>query len=220
MPKTINYPKTNFEKCLILTKSVYELNGDCSFEDCAKHMNRPLSGVFTTTVGSSVKYGLLHSKSKHLRLTDLGRSIISTYDLSLMKEAFIKPPLFEKIINDLKDQAYNKNSLTDILFNQYEVPKNHASKVAKYFLEGMQFLKSFSSEEEKNVDNSITTTVSTQINNPTVKKDKHPKTKNETNNLDNFNLVLETNTLKLNVSSKDDRNLDIVIRVLQELKNS
>lgn len=143
MPRIILYPRTNLEKCIELAKTVFRLGGKSDLQSLAKAMNKPLSGVFTTTIGSCVKYGLLVSKHREVELTELGKNVCISSGGELRNylfDCFNQVMMFRELFDHLEDEKISKEYIAGRLIHEFDVPEKDSGKVAKYFIENLTLL--------------------------------------------------------------------------------
>lgn len=144
MPKTIDYPRTNYLSSWEVAEVVDDTGGKCSIEACARKLNRKVSGSFKAILGSAVKFGLLTSKREMLTTTNLFRRIKHAYDKAEEKiyhrEAFLHPPLFAHICRKFRNRELPVHMLDVMLVREFGVEEINAQNVAKAFVEGARMV--------------------------------------------------------------------------------
>lgn len=140
MPKTIDYPRTTYQSAWEVAEVVDDTGGKCSFETCARKLNRKVSGSFKAIIGSAVKFGLLTSKRELLTTTNLFRRIKHAYDkqeeLLYHREAFLHPPLFNQICRKFRNRELPVHMFDIMLIREFGVEEINAQNVAKAFVDG------------------------------------------------------------------------------------
>ncbi|GAB3832865.1 hypothetical protein [Hymenobacter jeollabukensis] len=144
MPKTIDYPRTNYLSAWEAAEVVDDTGGKCSVDACARKLNRKVSGSFKAILGSAVKFGLLISKREMLTTTNLFRRIKNAYDKTEEKiyhrEAFLHPPLFSHICRKFRNRELPVHMLDVMLVREFDVEEINAQNVAKAFVEGARMV--------------------------------------------------------------------------------
>lgn len=158
MAKIIGYPRSSFKASMELAEAVYSLGGNCTKESCADEMGKKMSGGFTSIIGAAVKFELVQSKKGELLTSDLFNKIKLSYDedekKKYEKEAFLKPPVFQKLTEKLSGKTL-PSYLDKFLIREFEVDKDRASRVAKYFIEGAKFVELFDNQGRIQLENNI-----------------------------------------------------------------
>jgi hypothetical protein len=144
MPRLVSYPRSSLKKSLDLAKAVDDLGGSCNLGTCADKMGMKVSGGFTSIIGGAVKFGLITYKRDTLATTELYKSIKHSYDenekMKYLREALFKPPLFNELYDRFKNRELPTNMLDKVLIREFKVDERAASRVAKYFIDGVKYI--------------------------------------------------------------------------------
>ncbi|MPQ60158.1 hypothetical protein [Duganella sp. FT27W] len=140
MAKIIDYPRTSLRSALQLADAVDGFAGSCSAELAAEKLGKKISGAFAAQIGSAVKFGLIENKKSKLSVTPMYRNYKLAYtpaeEASVLREAFLLPPLFSSIYNRFKGQKLPIEHFEKMLMKEFHVPDDISSRVASYFLDG------------------------------------------------------------------------------------
>jgi hypothetical protein len=138
MPKLVDYPRSSLKASLEVGKTVNDLGGTCSIESCAEALGKKIGGSFNAQIAAAVKFGFIVKTSGNLSITNLYKKIELAYDeiekTFLLREAFFKIPLFEKLYNRFKEGKLPIQMLDKLLIREFEVPRKIAHRVANYFI--------------------------------------------------------------------------------------
>jgi hypothetical protein len=144
MPKIINYPNASFEKSLEIAKATFELGGTCNEETCAEKLNKKVSGGFKTIIASAQKFGLIDYHKGEITVSPEYELIEHAYNdeerSQALAKAFFEPDVFQELFNRFEGKKLPIDLLERMLIREYEVNPKRASRVAKYFVDGLEFL--------------------------------------------------------------------------------
>ena len=158
MPKILNYPNASFEKSLEVAKATFELGGNCNEETCAEKLGRKVSGGFKAIIATAQKFGLIEYSKGDIEVTHEYELIEHAYTESekydALIKAFLQPQVFEDLFKRFEGKKLPVELLNRMLIREYEVDSKRASRVAKYFTDGLEFLNLIdSSNHFKSLDN-------------------------------------------------------------------
>lgn len=150
MPKILNYPRASFGKCLELADAADSLGGSCDSETCAESLDRKVSGSFRAIIASAQKFDLINYEKGTISVSDTYSLIKHAYSdeekLDTLREAFLKPEVFSDLYERFVGNKLPIEMLEKILIREYDVEEREASRISKYFVDG---LKEFGLLDEK-----------------------------------------------------------------------
>jgi hypothetical protein len=139
MPRKVDYPRATINNCLDLAKAVDQLGGISSFETCAEHMGKKVSGAFNAIIHTSTKFGFTTNKSGQLQTTDLYKNYKLAYNdnekREILRKAVFNVPVFRQLYEKFKEVKLPVKMLDKILVREFDVDDNYGGRVAKYFVE-------------------------------------------------------------------------------------
>ncbi len=144
MPKKILYPRTNFRRSLELALKLISEEAPLTYEELAEICQTPKSGVFITTIGSAAKHGLVYSKGNVVSKTNLLDTItknIGDNHMFLLHLSFLTPEVYFDIYKKYNGERLPVQELPKLLTQKYQVEERFAGRIAKYFLEGLEYLR-------------------------------------------------------------------------------
>ncbi|MEN0050606.1 MAG: hypothetical protein AAF806_26310 [Bacteroidota bacterium] len=158
-PKIVvpSYPRHNLESCLRLPKAIFDQNaGKLTKDDeVAKYIGRSLSGPVRMEISSCSKYGLLEKpEARHLKPTELAKSILRPQDPSdkraALHKAILKAPLISDVYKHYRgelipDAEFFHNALID----KFKLPKDKVVEFKTVFIESLKFAELLKDENEK-----------------------------------------------------------------------
>lgn len=150
MPRKVEYPTSSFSKSLDLANAVNDLGGECSSESAADHLGKKLSGGFNAIINSAIKYKLISNSRGQLSNTDLYKKIKLAYTQEEEREnkieGFLNPPTFSKLYDRFVGMKLPISTLDRILIREYDVEEKIASRLVKYFKDGLASLELLTSD--------------------------------------------------------------------------
>lgn len=144
MPKILNYPSASFDKSLEVAKATFELGGNCNEETCAEKLGKKVSGGFKSIISASQKFGLIEYSKGEIEVTPEYELIEHAYSEDernqALTKAFLAPQVFQELYDRFQGKKLPITLLEKMLIREYGVSSNRASRVSKYFTDGLEFL--------------------------------------------------------------------------------
>ncbi len=144
MPKILNYPSASFDKSLEVAKATFELGGSCNEETCAEKLGKKVSGGFKAITSAAQKFGLIEYSKGEIEVTADYELIEHAYDDEergqALTKAFLTPEVFQELYNRFQGKKLPISLLEKMLIREYDVDAKKASRVSKYFTDGLEFL--------------------------------------------------------------------------------
>ena len=144
MPKILLYPRNSFEKSLEIAEAALALGGSCDEETCAEKLGKKVSGGFKSIISSAQKYGLIEYHRGIIKVSADYQFIVHSYTEDEKKsrkaKAFLTPQVFSELFHRFEGKKLPVELLEKMLIREYNVEPNLASRVSKYFTEGLRSL--------------------------------------------------------------------------------
>lgn len=146
--KSALYPAVTLEDCLEFIRKIDSIGGESvSYASIISLMGlkNPTTRSFLSRISASKQYGLILTGNSKAQLTDVGRRILRSADeeqtKNLLVDAFINPPLYQKLVERFFGKALPpKNQLANLLMNEYRIIRQVKDLAADCFYKSAQFL--------------------------------------------------------------------------------
>lgn len=158
------YPYYSLQECVEFIRLIDKLGGKSAVSSKSilsemgiKHEN---TKSFTAKVSSSKQFGLIE-KSKDLKLTERGRLILyptggEQQRKGLLIEAVKSAPIYDKLIKRYDGKKLpEKETLSNVLFNEMEISKIAKDRVAKIFISSLKYIEAINKEGELKIESII-----------------------------------------------------------------
>lgn len=152
---------------------------------------------FTQKISTSKQFGLIETSNLTIQLTDTAKKILYPVSDSQIEkitlECFSKPSLYKQLIEKYNGKAVpDVNTLSNILFNEFDITKAAKDNAAKVFLQNAEMMGVLKGGvlcyEENNeiIENSLIK--DEEKNNEQVEKTKEEKSKDKNNHYTTINI--------------------------------
>lgn len=145
MPKIVNYPRSSFQRALDIAEAADSLGGSCDIETCANKLDLKVGGSFRSAIAAAQKFDLIHYEKGQITLTEKFKVIKLSYSEEEKRkktiECFLQPEVFNDLYNRFVGKELPINILENLLIREYDVEENVASRVSKYFTDGLRELE-------------------------------------------------------------------------------
>ena len=229
MPKSIEYARRSLTDSMKLAGAVDALGGASSEEMCAQKMGKKLSGSFSALMSSAIKYSLIDKTKGQLTTTDLFRDYKLAYNdqekLQALRNAFLNVPVFSEIVERFKGKKLPIDIFDKLLIKEFNVDQNSASRVAKYFIEGVRtigllgengIIEDNTSETIGEMSRDVKAEASS--NNFSDSKTDFREPKIELHNTENYTIHIKGPNIDSLIEMIDEEDFDIVAATLKKVK--
>lgn len=145
MPKILNYPRNSFEKSLEIAEAAFDLGGTCDEQTCADKLGKSVSGGFKSIIASAQKFNLIEFHRGIISCSDSYNLIQHAYSedekRDYLIQSFLSPDVFRELFDRFEGKRLPFELLDRMLIREYGVEQKIASRVSKYFMDGLKSLE-------------------------------------------------------------------------------